>query len=474
MKRIHILTFLLLAAFITSSCYKDKGNYTYSKPEAPAINNLDTLYYAVVGDSLVIDPKVTIGNAAHLSLEWKIGGPDLESDLVYTGDQLRIIFSLGATHYDGHLTITNNDNGMKYFKDFSIQGRTDFSTGTTVLSKENGITQLSFIKNDGSIRPRIYEALNGAALPNNPTRLLGLIKENIVPRAVTSYWIITNDGVNGGVQVDANNLKKIKTLANNYFDPPSSLTVNNLEDNTSGTLQGVIDGKFVWGYDLTWNQAPIYGMFGVPLEGDYQLSPWFIYNNAATPFYIGYDVNTKSFLRINLYGTPVFFGTNYESIDTAGAFDPKNVGLDLIHMKQINNNYCYAFGKDASGTLYELRFVVNFNGPFTFTTNYKRAFKQPELITANTKWQSTDDRIFYFSSGTKVYRYNPESQTIQPLAADFGSKEVSMLKLLNQNTLVAGIDNKLLYLDIQTGSSGNIIKTIEGIPGTPIDIYQRD
>lgn len=473
MRRSMLFTGLVATICTISACYKDKGNYTYNKPEAPAIH-LDTLYPATVGDSLIIDPKVTISNGNHLSLEWKIGGPDLTTDSVYEGAQLRMLFNLGATRYYARLTVSNDDNGMKYFQDFYIDGKTDFSTGTTVLSDENGVTQLSFIKADGSLKPRLYEALNGEPLPANPKRLLGLIKENLTPRTVSSYWVITGDTTKGGIQINSNTLKKVKTLADNYFDPPKILHAGNLEDNTSGCIQGVIDGKFVWGYDQTWDQAPIYGMFGNPLDGDYNMSPLFISNNASGIFYIGYDVDKKSFLRINLYGTPVYFGTTYDVIDTANAFDPKNTGLDLIHLKQVNSNYCYAFGKDATGTLYELRFTVNFNGPFNITTNYKRQFKQPSLITANTKWQSTDDGIFYFSSGSKVYRYNPENESFQTLSADFGGQEVSMLKLTDQNTLVAGIPGKLLYLNIKTGASGDVLKTVEGIPGTPVDIYQRN
>lgn len=474
MRLFKITTGALFVTMLFNACYKDKGNYSYDPPEAPVIASLDSVYSAIVGDSLIIDPGVDIGNKANLTMEWRVGGPDVPREVVYTGNVLRTIFSLGANRYYGRLTITNNDNGMKYFRNFFIDGKTDFSVGATVLSMEGSHPQLSFVKNDGTVRARVYEAINGEPLPANPIRLLGTIKENLVPRVVRRYWVISNDGKDGGVEINPNTFKKVKTLANNYFDPPSSLTPGNLVDNPSGTTHGVIDGKFVWGFDQTWDQAPIYGMFGNPLEGDYKMSPHFVSNYATGTFYIGYDVNKKAFIRINLYGTPVYFGTTYDVINTTNSFDPKNTGLDLIYLTQVNNNNCYAMGKDASGALYELRFTVNFTGPFTFTTGYKKLFKQPELITASTKWQHTNSGIFFFNSGSKVYRYNPENDTFQALSADFGSQEVTMIKLVDQNTLVAGVEGKLMYLDVRTGVNGTVLKTVEGIPGKPMDLYQRN
>lgn len=474
MRIASIFAGLLVASMLLNACYKDKGNYSYEKVDAPAIASLDTVYKAIVGDSLIIDPGVSISNSANLSLQWRIGGPDLKQDLVFEGKVLRTIFGLDAKRYSGRLIVTNNDNGMKYFRNFFIDGITDFSVGATVLSIEEGHPQLSFVKNDGTIRARVYEAINGEPLPANPICLIGAIKENLVPRVVRRYWVISNDGKEGGVEIDPNNFKKLKSLAANYFDPPATLSPSYFTDNPSGTIHGIVDGKFVWGYDLTWDQAPIYGMFGVPLEGDYELSPHLISNYATGTFYIGYDVKKKSFLRINLYGTPVYFGTSYETITTTNAFDPKNTGLDLIHLAQVNNQNCYAFGRDAAGVLYELRFTVNFTGPFTFTPGYKKQFKQPELITAKTKWVNTNSGIFFFSSGSKIYRYNPDNETFQALSADFAGKDVTMIKLIDQNTLVAGTEGKLLYLDVRTGVNGTVIKTVEGIPGTPMDLYQRN
>ncbi len=33
------------------------------------------------------------------------------------------------------------------------------------------------------------------------------------------------------------------------------------------------------------------------------------------------------------------------------------------------------------------------------------------------------DEVFYFTSGDKIYRYNPTNQDIRPLVTDFGGKD---------------------------------------------------
>jgi hypothetical protein len=74
------------------------------------------------------------------------------------------------------ITVTDNSNGMKYFHKFIIQGQTAFYKGITVLSKEGDNAELSFIKEDGTVQPSIYEALHdgeklaGRSTPVNTDR----------------------------------------------------------------------------------------------------------------------------------------------------------------------------------------------------------------------------------------------------------------------------------------------------------------
>jgi hypothetical protein len=468
MKKLLIIIFSVSLAVAFNSCYKDKGNYSYNLPEEPTVTNLDTVYKAVVGDSLIITPTITTKSKANLSFDWRIGGPTV-SDIHFSGSSLRMLFGLGTGRFYGHLTIINNDNGMHYFHDFYIDGITNFSVGTAVLSVENNVTQFSFIQPDGALQPRLYAALQGENLPAKPLCMVPTIHQQIVPITVSSYWVLTE---NGGVQISADSLKRVKDMAGNFFNAPDTTKVTQMSGTQLGVITGVINNRLYAGFWQTWNMAPIYGMFGLAAGGDYTLSNGLIYTSGNTgDFYIGYDAVKKDIIRFNVYGQPMYFGTQYSVIGTA--FDPTNVGLDLVTMMQVNKGNCFLFGTASDGTLYELKFSVNFTGPFQVTTIYKRAFVQPSLITATTKWQATDDEMFYFNSGSKVYRYNPTNQNLTQLTTDFGGKDVTMIKLIDQNTLVAGVDGSLYYLNISTGKNGDLIKKIDGIPGSPVDIAVR-
>jgi len=90
-------------------------------------------------------------------------------------------------------------------------------------------------------------------------------------------------------------------------------------------------------------------------------------------------------------------------------------------------------------------------------------------------WQSTPNEILYFTNGATIYRYNPTNQQVVALNASLGGKNVTMIKVSDDgNTLYAGVDGSLFYLDISTGNNGNLIKRIDGLPGTVIDMTIRN
>ena len=41
------------------------------------------------------------------------------------------------------------------------------------------------------------------------------------------------------------------------------------------------------------------------------------------------------------------------------------------------------------------------------------------------------------------------------------------------NTLTTGVDGSVLFLDVSTGKYGDVIRRIDNIPGSPMDVYVR-
>jgi len=471
----RIIIFGTACALLLGGCYKDKGHYDIDMPVAPEVSNLDERYEAVVGDSLIIEPVVKAAPGADIELEWRIFAPEApEGDYAFVGPSLRIIFGLQANRYAARLTVHNKANGMRYFHNFEIQGATEFVRGTTVLSVEDGVTRLSFIKPDSTVQPRLYEAIHGKRLPDDPLQLF-YMHDEATGNLPLGYWIITrHDGVRLNVSTMQEDPLYPNSLAANFFLAPTDIDVGSFRHFNRGVLMGVVNGKFYGGATTTWNQSATYGMFGGYADGDYNLSPSFVMTtlDAGTSF-IGFDRSRKQFLRFNLYGNPVFFGTQY-NVSNPEIFNPHNVGLDLIDMVQVNNSETYAYVSEADGTIHELAFQVNFNGPFTFTPIHKRPFVRQELFGEGTKLLATRTGAIYIAAGSKVYRYNPLNEEVRELNTSF-SAPVTMIKLSdNENTLVVGAGNSLYYLAIQTGRFGDLTGQIDGIPGTPVDIAFRN
>ncbi len=128
----------------------------------------------------------------------------------------------------------------------------------------------------------------------------------------------------------------------------------------------------------------------------------------------------------------------------------------------------------ANDTLHELKFGAAFVGVVQLSPQYKRPFIRPDLITATTKWASTPAEVFYFSSGSTIYSYNPLNQQVTPLAMNFNGQAITMVKVTNSgNTLIAGVNGTVYLRDISTGQNGVLIKQINNVPGSPVDVVVR-
>ncbi|AEW00376.1 hypothetical protein A4D02_23910 [Niastella koreensis] len=473
MKRLLLVMLTVLALF-QLACYKDKGNYDYSPVVAPTITNLDTLYNIAIGDTLVVKPTVTSTDPkARYSYTWRLGNPKKLWDTTLTGSTFKYVFNLDPDIYPVRLTITDSSNGMKYFRDFNVRGTTEFTAGTVVLSLVNNVTQLCFVKPDKTIMPDIYKALHGVDLPGKPTQVINLVKQQVSPVPTLGYWIICKGTDDGGVHLSTNTLLQYQTLRSDFFDQPAAARVGHVDGTENGVLRGVINGKLYEGAWQTYYYGDTYGFFGAPANGDYTLYDRVVGN---VPLMLGYDTQHKQFAAFTNFGGPAYLGSNYQVTSTT-AFDPKNISLDLQFLNLSSTVNCYAINKAADGTLYELGMQMMYMGFVQMTPLYYRPFPQPSLITANTKWAgtTTNGDIIYFTSGDKIYSYTPSNQQYFPLNLSLGGKTITMLKLINNdNTLVVGVDGSVYWYDITNGILGNLIKKIDGIPGSPIDVDERD
>ncbi|MBW8686460.1 PKD-like family lipoprotein [Chitinophaga rhizophila] len=470
MKRsfLYILTALLLP-FI-SSCFKDKGNYDYTTLGTPVITNLDTAYTVFTGDSLIITPKIVLPEGrTDLTCNWKIDIPQEARSEDFEGLSLRMLYGLGSKRYNATLIVSDNGIGMKYYYKFVINGKTEFTTGTVVLSDDDGQAKLSFIKPDGTVQPDLYAAINGEDLGKKPLQIVPL-RNQYYMNVNFAYWIVCAEGTNPAVQVNSDDLKKMKYLKENFYDPPGDIHPSYFQRLYDGTTTAILNDKMYVGTIETAPFGTYYGYFSNPIGGNYTLAPDLIYASTDRGlYYLGFDKVKKSFLR---FDRTTYFGTDYTQQDSL--FNPKDLKMDLIEMEKLTENDVYAFC-DSVGKVFELRFALEFlDGKSRFITTSKRRFKGDSLLTADTKWQSSTLGVFYFTSNDKIYRYNPLNQELRLLDANFSGKAVTMIKVMDDvNKLVVGTQGSLYVLDVSTGKNGNIVSQSHNIPGKIVDVFIR-
>jgi len=476
-RHLYILAFVIC---LYTSCKKDLGNYIYSPPSEPVITGLkDGTFSALIGDSLILKPKITITDAdplKDLDYEWHITVQELFKDDIYTGYPLKMIYNLGPGDRIAKLIVTDKRNGLKYTIPFKITGTTQFSVGQLVLSSDNGKSKFSFVKPDGTVLPDLYQSLNGEALPDNPVQLYYSKPLVYQPNTKEEYWLLCDKSAQGGVVLDAATLLKKTYFDAQFFSAPALISPGYLEPlfypSQMGTVpNGVVNGKFYVGTQSTAPNADDYGKFGNEQSGDYTMSKYFTH---GSNFYFGFNTKAKAFIIFS--GDGSYTGSSYPTDATSTGFDPKNVGMDdLLYMRAAEGGTSYAFFKAADGAINELSFTYPFGDSKSFKALAKRVFKGASLVNATTKWQRSSLNVFYFSSNDKIYRYNPVNEDLKVLDANLNGKSVSMLKISDDdNTLTVGVDGSILTINISVGVNGVITKTINGIPGAPVDMLIRN
>lgn len=465
---------LALTAMFCTSCKKDLGNYTYSPPSEPVVEGIkDVTFPAVTGDTLVIQPKVSLDGAdplKDLNFEWRIFVVEELKEIVYTGYPLKLLYGLGPGERPSTLFVTDKRNGLIYKFKFKVTGTTPFTVGTVILSNDNGMAKLSFVKPDNTMLPNIYQGLNDQSLSGNPVQLY---YSKPLPYQLFSkeeYWVLCNDPVKGSTIVDANTLLHKDGFKSQFFSPPPLISPGYLEPMMGTISNGVINNKLYIGISSTAPFAPDYGKFANEQTGGYSLSNYFTHGSS---FYFGFDTKAKAFVIFG--GDGSYLGTSYLVKETT-IFNPKAIGLEnLIYMKAGESGTSFAYFKEADGNTYELKFSYKLTGTEKeIIPEHKRLFKGSPMVNADSKWVRNNLNVFYFSSNDKIWRYNPVNESLTELEASFGGKKVSMLKIsADGNTLTTGVDGFMYTLDVTVGKNGNITKTVNGIPGAPVDVVIR-
>ena len=154
----------VLGGLLLTSCYRDKGNYSYKALNEISFDMPDDVS-AQQGEVLYIEPKMTFAlenNEENLSYEWVISVPSAEDSVNVVLSTERnfaepIDYSAGNT-YPFRLFVTDNNTGVTYVKKMNLLVRTHFSPGYFVVEQYADHSDFSFYNTE--LDTVIYDAFS--------------------------------------------------------------------------------------------------------------------------------------------------------------------------------------------------------------------------------------------------------------------------------------------------------------------------
>ncbi|WP_343303732.1 PKD-like family lipoprotein [Chitinophaga niabensis] len=467
------LTIICILTVLFSSCYKDKGNYTYA--ELNKLQITDT-YGAVnvpitFGDTLKINPKITqttAPNEENLTFEWMVfdnspaSSYNLPKTVIATTRNLAVKiteppFSLGQ-NYRLTYKVTDKRTGVSSFLFYNLTIINKYAQGWMFLEDKAGVGDFSMILPNGSVERNVYSSLNAANPMGKPVKLEITpfqITDDLSPSSKKIYLLTETDGMELSYQTM---LKKFNYGYLFYAAPsivkPARHTwaSSSTGVNLSGSLGVAInDGKL--------HTNLVGGFPGSKKWGASLLTPAGNQNYTLAPYVAGgttYTVTVYDALNKRFYSAG---GTVLNAFPGAAStvFDMNNVGMDLLYMDSANvvREYNCVF-KDETNTPWLLKFKTVATTAAPAITLLKTQMSAPDIVNMTAAASSTLTPHIYYGVGNKLYKYETTSNITVPQFTFPAGETVIKMKFnrvpAGTSQLVAvtwtGTESKVYFFDV--------------------------
>lgn len=361
-----VLAVAIITTVTFTSCYKDKGNYSYDiLNDITITDTIATTYTVIQFDTLKISPVVSAKlNSSSLKYEWTARRRDPSNPsgehpvfLLSTQKALTARISLTPAVYRVILKVTDTVTQISSFLFYQLTVGTNLSRGWMFVQQFANSGDISLLAPTGRWFHHIFEEVNGYPLSKN----LHTVEVNTAfnPREV---YLLEEDSAR---EVSPTGFSVIRSFNNWFFTPPSPVKpLRNLvytpptRYEQTGILinkglvhfkrYGGFGGAVLYGPELTLDGAADYAMSRYILMGDM---------NAARYMAVFYETKSKRFvgLRGPAGGTTANLVAFPDSV-AGTAFDPNKVGMDLLYAGNSPQNFIYnAILKHGSGDCYLYR-----------------------------------------------------------------------------------------------------------------------
>lgn len=408
--------FIIIAGFllmiVTGGCYKDKGNYSYV--------NIDTVrigydakgkdYTVLQFDTLRIKPVITLSagsTEAILKYEWSARAvdPSLASQnfpitVLSQQRNLDTAISLVPTNYVITYKITDTVTGISSFLFYNLSVTSSFSEGWLLMEQVGGSGDVAVITSSGKLLDKAYSGVNGTTLPADVKRVE--VAAQLSPQEI----YLTAE--NSAVEVSPVSFGKIKSFTDWFFYPPAVTKpqLNRyLTDNSSNCGVAINNGLV---HIRRFGGFPPPVRFGAELLLDgntsYKMAPYTVMGNFASALYMAafYETTGKRFigLRGAAYGIDGNL-VHFNAPDASAAFDPDNVGMDMLYMGASRETGIYNAVMKSGTDAYLLQLNLN----VAQSARLKQKMNAPGAADMTAVTSSLQLDYIYYAVGNKVYMY---------------------------------------------------------------------
>ncbi len=178
----YIYGFILLLALSINSCYKDLGNYDYTRLNEIEITNVEALYpgQEVFKDTLIINPIIKFGDEDNdaFSGVWFIKKEGIWLDTIAKGIDLELPITISGRHYLV-LELTYERLNLKYYFDATFEASSHMERGYYILKE----TQ------DGNTDMDAFLLLKADSIQESFNLISSVLKEPLLGKPVDiDYW----------------------------------------------------------------------------------------------------------------------------------------------------------------------------------------------------------------------------------------------------------------------------------------------
>lgn len=402
----------VLLMIITGGCYKDKGNYSYVSIDTVRIDyDVKGKAYTILQfDTLRVKPVITLSagsTEALLKYEWSARVVDASSatqsfpvTILSRQRNLDTVMSLVPTNYVVTLKVTDTVAGISSFLFYDLAVTSSFSEGWLLMEQVSGAGDVAVITSAGKLLDKAYSGVNGTSLPADVTRVE--VVSQLSPKEI--YLIAANSAV----EVSPVSFGKIKSFIDWFFYSPATTKpqLNRYLTNNSSNCGVALNNGLVHIRRFGGFPPPVLYGAELLLDGStsYKMAPYTVMGNFSSSLYMAafYETTGKRFigLRGAAYGIDGNL-VHFNAPDASAAFDPDNVGMDLLYMGPSRETSIYnavmKSGTDA--------YLLQLNLSVAQSARLKQKMNAPGAADLTAVTSSLQLDYIYYAAGNKVYMY---------------------------------------------------------------------